>query len=78
MDKRSSELNFHQRMDQLVKDMIEKGINLKDALREFEKIFYEQAARKHDGNRSRMAETLGIHRNTLCNRAKVLKIKKKI
>ncbi len=77
MDKRSSEMNFHQRMDLLVKDMIEKGINLKDALREFEKIFYEQAARKHDGNRSRMAETLGIHRNTLSNRAKVLKIKKK-
>lgn len=77
MDKRSSELNFHQRMDQLVKDMIEKGINLKDALREFEKIFYEQAARKHEGNRTRMAETLGVHRNTLNNRAKVLKIKKR-
>lgn len=77
MDRRSSELNLHQRMELIVKDMMEKGINLKDALREFEKIFYEQAARKHDGNRSRMAETLGIHRNTLSNRAKVLKIKKR-
>ena len=43
MDKKSSDLNFHQRMEMLVKDMIEKGINLKDALREFEKIFFEQA-----------------------------------
>lgn len=77
MDKRSSELNLHQRMELIVKDMMEKEINLKDALRELEKIFYEQAARKHDGNRSRMAETLGIHRNTLSNRAKVLKIRKK-
>lgn len=77
MDRRSSELNLHQRMELIVKDMIEKGISLKDALREFEKIFYEQAARKHDGNRTRMAETLGIHRNTLSNRAKVLKIKKR-
>ncbi len=77
MDKKSSDLNFHQRMELLVKDMIEKGINLKDALREFEKIFFEQASRKHDGNRTRMAETLGIHRNTLHNRAKILKIKKK-
>ena len=77
MDKKSSDLNFHQRMEMLVKDMIEKGINLKDALREFEKIFFEQASRKHDGNRTRMAQTLGIHRNTLHNRAKILKIKKK-
>ena len=77
MDKRSSELNFHQRMELLVRDMVEKDIGLKDALREFEKIFYEQAARKHDGNRTKMAETLGVHRNTLNNRAKVLKIKKR-
>jgi len=77
MDKKSSDLNFHQRMEMLVKDMIEKGISLKDALREFEKIFFEQASRKHDGNRTKMAQTLGIHRNTLHNRAKILKIKKK-
>jgi DNA-binding NtrC family response regulator len=77
MDKKSSDLNFHQRMELIVKDMIDKEINLKDALREFEKIFYEQAAKKHDGNRTRMAQTLGIHRNTLHNRAKILKIKKR-
>jgi len=64
-------------MELIVKDMIDKEINLRDALREFEKIFYEQAAKKHEGNRTRMAQTLGIHRNTLHNRAKVLKIKKK-
>ena len=77
MDKKSSDLSLHQRMDFLVKDMIEKEIKLRDALREFEKIFYEQVARKHDGNRTKMAETLGVHRNTLNNRAKVLKIKKR-
>ncbi len=77
MDKKSSDLNFHQRMELIVKDMIDKEINLKDALREFEKIFYEQAARKHEGNRTKMAQTLGIHRNTLHNRAKILKIKKR-
>jgi len=64
-------------MELIVKDMIDKEINLKDALLEFEKIFYEQAARKHEGNRTMMARTLGIHRNTLHNRAKVLKIKKR-
>jgi len=77
MDKRSSDLNLHQRMELIVKDMVEKEISLKDALREFEKIFFEQAAKKHEGNKTRMAQALGIHRNTLHNRAKLLKIKKK-
>jgi DNA-binding NtrC family response regulator len=77
MDKRSSDLNLHQRMELIVKDMVDKEISLKDALREFEKIFFEQAARKHEGNKTRMARALGIHRNTLHNRAKILKIKKR-
>ena len=77
MEKRSSELNLHQRMELIVKDMVDKEISLKDALREFEKIFFEQAARKHEGNKTRMAQALGIHRNTLHNRAKILKIKKR-
>jgi len=77
MEKRSSELNLHQRMELIVKDMVDKDINLKDALREFEKIFFEQAARKHEGNKTKMAKALGIHRNTLHNRAKALKIRKR-
>jgi DNA-binding NtrC family response regulator len=77
MDRRSSDLNLHQRMELIIKDMVEKEINLKDALREFEKIFFEQAAKKHEGNKTKMARALGIHRNTLHNRAKLLKIKKK-
>ncbi len=77
MDKRSSEPSLHQRMELIVKEMVEREINLKDALREFEKIFFEQAARKHEGNKTKMAQALGIHRNTLHNRAKLLKIRKK-
>lgn len=77
MDRRSSDPSLHQRMESIVKEMVDREISLKDALREFEKIFFEQAARKHEGNQSRMAQALGIHRNTLHNRAKVLKIKKR-
>jgi len=77
VDKRSSDLNLHQRMELIIKDMVEKEISLKDALREFEKIFFEQAAKKHEGNKTKMARALGLHRNTLHNRAKILKIKKK-
>jgi DNA-binding NtrC family response regulator len=77
MDRRSSDLNLHQRMELIIKDMVEKEIGLKDALREFEKIFFEQAAKKHQGNKTKMAQALGLHRNTLHNRAKLLKIKRK-
>lgn len=77
MDRKPSDLNLHQRMELIIKDMVEKEIGLKDALREFEKIFFEQAAKKHEGNKTKMAQALGIHRNTLHNRSKLLKIKKK-
>jgi DNA-binding NtrC family response regulator len=77
MDRKPSDLNLHQRMELIIKDMVEKEISIKDALREFEKIFFEQAAKKHEGNKTKMAQALGIHRNTLHNRAKLLKIKKK-
>lgn len=77
MDKKTSDLNLHQRMELIVRDMVDKEIGLKDALREFEKIFYEQTARKHEGNQTKMARSLGVHRNTLHNRIKVLKIRKK-
>lgn len=77
MDKRSSELNLHQKMELIVKEMVDREIDLKDALREFEKIFFEQTAKKCEGNKTKMAKFLGIHRNTLSNRAKILKIKKK-
>lgn len=77
MDRKSSDLNLHQRMEIIIKEMVEREISLKDALREFEKIFFEQAAKKHEGNKTKMAQALGIHRNTLHNRAKLLKIKKK-
>ncbi len=77
MDKKFSELNIHQKLDAVIKEMVEKELRLRDVLREFEKIFFEQTARKYEGNKTRMAKALGIHRNTLQNRAKVLKIKKK-
>jgi DNA-binding NtrC family response regulator len=57
--------------------MVDKDIDLKTALREFEKIYFEQTARKHEGNRTNMSKALRIHRNTLHNRIKVLKIKMK-
>jgi DNA-binding NtrC family response regulator len=77
MEKKSSDLNIHQKLELVIKEMVDRELSLKDVLREFEKIFFEQTARKYEGNKTKMAKALGIHRNTLQNRAKVLKIKKK-
>jgi len=77
MDKRFSDLNIHQKLEAVTKEMVEKELRLKDVLREFEKIFFEQTARKYEGNKTKMAKALGIHRNTLQNRAKALRLKKR-
>jgi transcriptional regulator with PAS, ATPase and Fis domain len=77
MEKKFSDLNIHQKLEFVIRDMVEKELSLKDVLREFEKIFFEQTAKKYEGNKTKMAKALGIHRNTLQNRAKALKIKKR-
>jgi DNA-binding NtrC family response regulator len=76
MDKKFEQLNIHQKMETLIADLVEKEVRFRDALREFQKIYIEAMARKYDGNKSKTAKALGIHRNTLHNRAKSLKIKK--
>jgi len=76
MDKKYDQLNINQKMELLISDMVEKEVRLKDALKEFQKIYIETAAKKYEGNRTKIAKALGIHRNTLHNRAKLLKIKK--
>ena len=55
--------------------MVEKGIQYEDALREFDKRFIVEVMDKSDGNLSKAADTLGVHRNTLSRKIKDLKIK---
>jgi DNA-binding NtrC family response regulator len=76
--KKSSPPTIHQKLENIIKEMVEKEIQYKDALDEFEKIFIETASKKFRGNRSKVAKAIGIHRNTLHSRAKALKIKKMI
>ena len=76
MDRRFKDLTIHQKMEFLVDDLVEKEVRFKDALKEFQKLFLESSLKKHQGNKSEMAKSLGLHRNTLHNRAKSLKIKK--
>lgn len=65
-------LSINQKMKVLVKELVEKELPIKDAIKEFERIYVETARRKYNGNKTRMARALGIHRNTLHNLCKAL------
>lgn len=75
MDKKSSPPNIHQKLESIIKELVDREIQYKDARDEFEKIFIETAAGKYKGNKCKVAKAIGIHRNTLHSRAKALKIK---
>lgn len=62
-------------MEELIKDLVESGLPLKEVLKEFEKIYIETAAKKYKGNKTKTAKALGLHRNTLHNLTKTLGIK---
>lgn len=53
------------RLKALVEEMVDRGIRFEDARREFERHYIDRALARADGNLSRAADLLGIHRNTL-------------
>ena len=65
------------RLERLVEEMVDKGVLFDDAVREFEKRFIVRVLGKVEGNLSRTADTLGIHRNTLTRKMGEYKIKKR-
>ena len=67
-------LSINQKMKVLVKELVEKELPIKDAIKEFERIYIDTARRKYNGNKTRMAKALGVHRNTLHNLCKALGI----
>ena len=52
-------------LEGLVSQMVERGILFDEAIGEFEKRFIKRVLDRVQGNQSRAAELLGIHRNTL-------------
>jgi Fis family transcriptional regulator len=53
------------KLDALIEELVEKGIRLPEARREFEKRFIAHVLSNHKGNVSRAAQQLRMHRNTL-------------
>lgn len=69
------QLNIRQKLVLLIDDMVDKELPLNEALDEFKKIYLEKTSVKYHNVKIRMADALGIHRNTLNNLYKSLRIK---
>ena len=54
-----------EQLDSLISQLVEHGIAYGDAVGEFEKRFIRKVLEKSNGNRSKAAHAMGIHRNTL-------------
>lgn len=52
-------------LESLIGQLVERGILLEEAVTEFEKRFIKRVLDRTNGNQSRAARVLGIHRNTL-------------
>jgi len=65
------------RLEKLVDEMVERGVLIDDAVREFEKRFIARVLNRSDGSLTKASEALGIHRNTLSRKIVAYKIKKR-
>ena len=53
------------KLEKLVEEMVDKGVQLEDAVHEFEKRFIARVLGNCQGSLTKASDTLGIHRNTL-------------
>ena len=65
------------RLEKLVEDMVTKGVQFDDAVREFEKRFIARVLGQCDGSLTKTADSLGMHRNTLTRKMGEYRIKRR-
>jgi Fis family transcriptional regulator, factor for inversion stimulation protein len=61
-------------LEGLVNQMVERGIYFEEAIEEFEKRFIKRVLDRAEGNQSKAAKLLGIHRNTLSRKIEEYKL----
>ena len=61
-------------LEALVGQMVERGILFEEAVSEFEKKFIKRMLERANGNQSRAAKSLGIHRNTLSRKIELYRL----
>ena len=64
-------------LETLIEEMVNKGVQFDDAVREFEKRFISRVLGSCEGSLTKTADTLGIHRNTLARKMGEYRIKKR-
>lgn len=64
-------------LEALINQLVDRGILFEEALAEFEKRFIKKVLDHHQGNQSRAARALGIHRNTLSRKIEFYKLDQK-
>ena len=62
-------MNLDGQLQQIIDELLSHGISLDLAKKEFEKKYIVGAVKRSSGNLGRAAVSLGIHRNTLRNKA---------
>ena len=68
---------MNEKLERLIEEMVAKGIRFADASREFERRFISHVLADSDGNLSKAADVLGIHRNTLSRKMAEHRIKRR-
>ena len=67
--------NLNGHMSELVEELVASGLPLSQGVREFERQYILACLRQNEGNLTRSADCLGIHRNTLRNKVESLGIR---
>ena len=67
---------MREQLEQLVDEMVTKGVRYEDAHREFEKKFIAHVLSKANGNLGKAADLLGMHRNTLSRKIAEYRIRR--
>ena len=65
------------RLERLVEEMVDRGVQFDDAVREFEKRFIVRMLGQCDGSLTKTACALHMHRNTLTRKMGEYKIKRR-
>jgi len=63
-------------LEQLIQEMLDKGILYEEARREFEKLFITRALQRSKGSVGEAATLLGLHRNTVARKMAEYRIKR--
>jgi DNA-binding NtrC family response regulator len=65
------------KLEKLVEEMVDRGVQFEDAVHEFEKRFIARVLGNCAGSLTKTADTLGIHRNTLTRKMGEYRIKRR-